>query len=251
MNKIKPTNSKVNNSIKQSVINASDHYELIKQLKKNHDIKSKAYDRILKVNTSVEQTSDGITTGTHNGLTTTKDVFLSSSIKLSPEAFGFLFHVDGCKKNLLFYIIQHQVDFRTTIKVVESRKVNTNATIDETLDGVIEPITKKRTQLKYTENINQCRYKFDNLTMKQFIEYCKEIFDTDYKINTVKQAHRDLVDMNITSSELRTKYFLNPLFIDFRNDANKRNLANQYCKLLNKKGEDSFLGFYPVYKKTK
>jgi hypothetical protein len=251
MSKNKVNNSKVNSSIKQSVINAPNHHTLIKQLKKNLDIKLKSYDRILKVNTSVDQTSDGITTDTHNGLTTTKDVFLSSSIKLSPEAFGFLFHVDGCKKNLLFYIIQHQVDFRITTKAVESKKVNTNATVDETLDDVIELKTKKRTQLNYRENINQCRYKFDNLTIKQFIEYSKEIFDTVYKINTVKQAHRDLVDMNITSSELRTKYFLNPLFIDFRNDANKRNLANQYCKLLIKKGEDLFLGFYPVYKKTK
>jgi|688.fasta_scaffold305102_2 hypothetical protein len=133
----------------------------------------------------------------------------STSTLIHPEGVAFLFHLDGCSKNLLLYLILNKVDLKT------------------------------------------CKYGFNQHVVDEFREYASTFFYTEYKNETIKQAHRNLVERNITSNEIRGVYFINPLITGGRSEADRRILLTEYSKhLINKTGVDPKEDIYPIYYKS-
>lgn len=146
--------------------------------------------------------ADGI-----NTLVTSSEVLLDPPIKLHTEAVSFLFHVNGCPKNLLLFIVARKLDVYTG------------------------------------------RYTFNNLTIQEFISYALDFFGTTYTANTVKQAHRELVNYNICLNVRQGEYFLNPRLAGGKGVDGRRALEKEYTMLLEGKHLDHLLGIYPVYLK--
>lgn len=142
-----------------------------------------------------------------NSLVTSSEVLLDPPIKLHTESVSFLFHVNGCPKNLLLYIVARKLDVYTG------------------------------------------RYAFNNLTIQEFISYSLNFFGTTYTVNTVKQAHRELVNYNICLNVRHGEYFLNPRLAGGKGVDGRRALEKEYTKLLEGKGLDHLVSIYPVYLK--
>ena len=133
----------------------------------------------------------------------------SNNSLIHPEAVAFLFNLDGCSKNLLFYLILNQV------------------------------------------NITTCKYCFNQHVIDEFREHASTVFYTEYKSETIKKAHRSLVERNLTSNVSRGIYFINPLITGGRSETDRRILLTEYSKhLINKKGADPIEDIYPVYHKS-
>ena len=125
---------------------------------------------------------------------------------IHPEAVAFLFNLDGCSKNLLFYLILNQV------------------------------------------NVTTCQYSFNQHVVDEFREYASTVFYTEYRNETIKQAHRSLVERNLTSNVSRGIYFINPLITGGKSEADRRMLLTEYSKhLIQKKGADPVKDIYPIY----
>lgn len=142
-----------------------------------------------------------------NSLVTSSEVLLDPPLKLHTEAVSFLFHINGCPKNLLLYIVARKLDVYTG------------------------------------------RYAFNNLTIQEFISYAQDFFGTIYTVNTVKQAHRELVNYNVCLNVRQGEYFLNPRLSGGKGVDGRRALEKEYTKLLESKGLDHLVGIYPVYLK--
>lgn len=127
-------------------------------------------------------------------------------IKLNNEAIPFLFHLNGCAKNLLLFIITCILDGDTGC------------------------------------------YRANAYVFKIFIEYAHDIFGEVYKLDTVKQCHRELVEKNITCNVSTGIYNINPLIVSMGNDAKKRQMFKDYTELLIRKKKDPVMNFYPILK---
>jgi hypothetical protein len=130
----------------------------------------------------------------------------SNNSLIHPEAVAFLFNLDGCSKNLLFYLILNQV------------------------------------------NITTCKYCFNQHVIDEFREHASTVFYTEYKNETIKKAHRSLVERNLTSNVSRGIYFINPFITGGKSEADRRILLTEYSKhLIKKKGADPVKDIYPIY----
>jgi hypothetical protein len=145
--------------------------------------------------------------GDINSLLTSDEILLDPPMKLHTEAVPFLFHINGCPKNLLLYIVAKRLD------------------------------------------VYRGRYAFNNLTIQEFIFYAKDFFGTTYTTNTVKQAHRELIDYNVCLNVKQGEYFLNPRLAGGKGVDGRRALEKEYTELLKNKGLDHLVGLYPVYLK--
>lgn len=154
-----------------------------------------------------QRTIGVIKSGVINSLMTSDEILLDPPLKLHAEAVSFLFHINGCPKNLLLFIV--------------ARKLNTHTG----------------------------RYSLNNLTIQEFISYAKDFFGTTYTTNTVKQAHRELIDYNVCLNEKQGEYFLNPRLAGGKGVDGRRALEKEYTELLKNKGLDHLVGLYPVYLK--
>ena len=92
-------------------------------------------------------------------------------------------------------------------------------------------------------------YKANAYTYKRFVEYAFDIFGENYKLDTVKQCHRELVEKNMVCNISTGIYKINPLIISLGGDTKKRQLFNDYTELLISKGKDPVKDFYPSFKK--
>ena len=90
---------------------------------------------------------------------------------------------------------------------------------------------------------------FNNLTVQEFISYAKDFFGTTYTTNTVKQAHRELIDYNVCLNVKQGEYFLNPRLAGGKGVDGRRALEKEYTELLKSKGLDHLNALYPVYLK--
>ncbi len=136
------------------------------------------------------------------------DKFVTPNLRLNPEAVAFLFHIDGCAKNLALFILLKELDY------------------------------------------NSGQYKFNQHIVDDFIEYSNQLFYTKYKVDTVKKAHRTLVEQNLTTNISRGIYLINPLFVGGKNETGRRILISDYNKhLRTKKSADVVQDIYPLFVK--
>jgi hypothetical protein len=92
-------------------------------------------------------------------------------------------------------------------------------------------------------------YKVNAHIYKLFMEYAFDIFGESYKLDTIKQCHRELVEKNMVCNVSTGIYKINPLIVSLGGDTKKRQLFKDYTELLISKGKDSVKDFYPHFKK--
>ena len=99
-------------------------------------------------------------------------------------------------------------------------------------------------------NYKTGEYSFNRLTIAQFIDYCDQVYGDKYSVSTVKQAHQELVEKNITLNISRGSYFLNPLIAGGkgRREYSRRMLLRAYSLLLIKKNRNPETDLYPKEK---
>jgi hypothetical protein len=165
-------------------------------------IKKSKFNRI--IGTVNETEKDGSTfTSTVN----VSEEYLTPVLKFNNEAIPFLFHVNGCAKNLLLFIAVYLLDGEAG-----------------------------------TYKVNEHIYKL-------FMEYAFDFFGESYKLDTIKQCHRELVEKNMVCNVSNGVYKINPLIISIGGDTKKRQLFHEYTELLISKGKNPVEDFYPRFKK--
>ena len=87
------------------------HYQFLKNVTQN---KQQNHERKFKINKHkrflhpLPADSDGFI-----DLKYVDDKYITPTLKLHPEFAAFVFHIDGCAKNLLFYIVMYNLDHQT------------------------------------------------------------------------------------------------------------------------------------------
>jgi hypothetical protein len=128
-------------------------------------------------------------------------------IKLNNEAIPFLFHLNGCAKNLLLFIIANLLD---------------------------------------TDNGT---YRANTYSFTIFLEHSLDFYKEKYKLDTIRQCHRELVEKNIICNVSTSVYKINPLIVSIGNETKKRQQFKEYTELLIRKGRDPVKDFYPKFSK--
>jgi hypothetical protein len=154
-----------------------------------------------------QRTIGVIKSGGINSLVTSDEILLDPPLKLHAEAISFLFHINGCPKNLLLFIVARKLDPHTG------------------------------------------RYSLNNLTIQEFISYAKNFFCTTYTVNTVRQAHRELINSNVCINVKQGEYFLNPKLAGGKGIDGRRVLEKEYTELLKNKNLNHLESLYAVYSK--
>ena len=94
----------------QTIYN-TNHYKFLRNVTQN---KQQNHDRKFKINKNkrvlhpLPADSSGFI-----DLFYVDDRFITPTLKLHPEFAAFIFHIDGCAKNLLFYIVMYNLDHET------------------------------------------------------------------------------------------------------------------------------------------
>lgn len=104
--------------------------------------------------------------------------------------------------------------------------------------------------LLHKHDIQTGLYKFNTSVVDEFQNFSLKYFSENYTDSTIKQAHRDLVTSNITLNVKRGTYFLNPLLSGGKNSSGRRNLVNEYTRILVTHRKQFDKDFYPLYKKV-
>lgn len=186
-------------------ITSSDHYRFIRHVTQNaveelgRKFRLHKYLRPLRTVKIDEEFTD---------IVNVDDRLVTPTIKLHPESVAFLFHLNGCSKNLAFYILMYEL------------------------------------------NHNTGEYHFNALVKEKFKTYAECLFGEKYKIDTINQAHRDLVKANLVLNISTHLYIVNPLFAGGGSDAGRMLLTKKYTELLKLKSKDALTGIYPKYFKN-
>jgi hypothetical protein len=183
-------------------ITSTDHYRFIRLVSKNSIDSIGRKFRLIKNLRPLrtEKVDDAFT-----NIVNVDDRFVTPTLKLHPESAAFLFHLNGCAKNLAFYIIMFEL------------------------------------------NHNTGEYYFNVLVNQKFKSYAENFFGEKYKLETISQAHRDLVSANLVLNISTHLYLMNPFFAGGGSDAGRTILSKKYTELLKYKSKDPLMGIYPKY----
>ena len=93
---------------------------------------------------------------------------------------------------------------------------------------------------------NTCTFKINAETIQRFLDFCL-LFREEHHSSYVLQAARTLMRKNIMIALDDENYMLNPLIAGGSNVRKRRKLIDNYSELLEKRGLDASLHFYPQY----
>lgn len=94
---------------------------------------------------------------------------------------------------------------------------------------------------------NTCTFKIKAETIQRFLDFCSLFGDEEDRSSYVLQAARTLMRKNIMIALDDENYMLNPLVAGGSNVRKRKKLIDIYSELLEKKGLDASLHFYPKY----
>jgi hypothetical protein len=98
---------------------------------------------------------------------------------------------------------------------------------------------------------NTCTFKIKAETIQRFLDFCSLFREEERRSSDVLQAARALMRKNIMIALDEESYMLNPLIAGGSNVRQRRKLIDNYSELLEKKGLDASLHFYPKYQVIK
>jgi hypothetical protein len=96
-----------------------------------------------------------------------------------------------------------------------------------------------------------CSFKINPEVIQRFHEFCSSFKEEEQKDISVAQAAATLVRKNVMIALDNEKYMLNPLIAGGNNEYKRRKLIGRYSKVLEEKGLDASLHFYPKYQPAK
>jgi hypothetical protein len=88
--------------------------------------------------------------------------------------------------------------------------------------------------------------RFNDSIIDEFTEFC-EIFGVVYKLDSIKQAIKELRDKNILLNIRKGMNLINPM-ITSKSDALRNSAIKSYCFEIVKEGNDPYDDFFPTYK---
>lgn len=146
-----------------SDLNHLNHRDFIKHLSKkaltaNGDPKFKAKRYQRPINSSPSDAA-GFTK-----VNSATDSIIAPELNLHPESVAFLFHIDGCAKNLLFYLIIHELNtlnghYSFNVKIVaQFSKYSEELFGMKYTDSTIQQAHRKLEQKNVTTNISKGKY---------------------------------------------------------------------------------------------
>jgi hypothetical protein len=99
----------------------------------------------------------------------------------------------------------------------------------------------------YEMDNDSCRITIDDNSKHSFREFCFLFGEEEQCDKTIQQAVRSLIRKNIMIALDSGDYMLNPLIAGGANENKRRKLINIYSQLLERKGLDTSVHFYPKY----
>jgi hypothetical protein len=102
----------------------------------------------------------------------------------------------------------------------------------------------------YEVNNNNCRFNPDKALMQRFREFCLLFEDDEAADKVIQQAIRSLIRKNTMIALDDGDYMLNPLIAGGSSESRRRKLIDIYSRLLEKKGFDTSIHYYPRYQLT-
>jgi hypothetical protein len=96
-----------------------------------------------------------------------------------------------------------------------------------------------------------CTFKITDETMQRFRKFGSSFKEDSWSAPIILHAARTLVRKNVMIALDNENYMLNPLIAGGANENKRRKLINHYSELLEKKGLDTSLHYYPKYQVTK
>lgn len=99
-------------------------------------------------------------------------------------------------------------------------------------------------------NNDNCKLVVDDAMKRRFCQFCS-LFEEEQECDkTIQQAVRSLVRKNTMIALDGEEYMLNPLIAGGSNENKRRKLIDIYSSLLEKKGLDTSIHYYPRYQLT-
>lgn len=102
----------------------------------------------------------------------------------------------------------------------------------------------------YELNNNTCRFILDKAMMQRFREFCLLFEEAEEPDKSIQQAIRSLIRKNTMIALDAEEFMLNPLITGGANENKRRKLIDVYSKLLERKGLDTSIHYYPRYQLT-
>ena len=96
-------------------------------------------------------------------------------------------------------------------------------------------------------NNDTCAFAIDASMIQRFSEFCSLFGEDIESEHAIHQATRNLIRKNIMTALTEEEYMLNPLIAGGSNENKRRKLIDAYTQLLEKKGFDTSVDFYPRY----
>lgn len=102
----------------------------------------------------------------------------------------------------------------------------------------------------YEVNNDTCRFILDKAMMQRFREFCLLFEEGEESDKSIQQAIRSLIRKNTIIALNAEEFMLNPLIAGGANENKRRKLIDVYSKLLERKGLDTSIHYYPRYQLT-
>ncbi len=102
----------------------------------------------------------------------------------------------------------------------------------------------------YEVNNDNCKFTIDKATMQRFREFCTLFGEAEESEKAILQAARSLIRKNAMILLEGEEYMLNPLIAGGSNESKRRKLIDVYSSILEGKGLDSSVHYYPKYQIT-
>ncbi|HWI91313.1 MAG TPA: hypothetical protein VNT20_08555 [Flavisolibacter sp.] len=99
-------------------------------------------------------------------------------------------------------------------------------------------------------NNDTCKFILDKAMMQRFREFCLMFEGGEESDSSIQQAIRSLIRKNTMIALEVGEYMLNPLIAGGTNENKRRKLINGYSKILERKGLDTSVHYYPRYQLT-
>jgi hypothetical protein len=99
----------------------------------------------------------------------------------------------------------------------------------------------------YEMNNDTCKFCVGSDMLQRFSKFCLLFGEEEHTDKTILQAVRSLVRKNTMIHLDGEEYMLNPLIAGGATENKRRKLIDNYCHLLQKKGLDTAVDFYPKY----
>lgn len=102
----------------------------------------------------------------------------------------------------------------------------------------------------YELDNDSCRVTIDKTALHHFREFCFLFGEEEQSDKTIQQAIRSLIRKNIMIAMDSEEYMVNPLIAGGSNETKRRKLIDIYSQLLENRGLDTSIHFYPNYQLT-